>query len=170
MVYFYLIFVIGMVQKHQRIKILYSIPNFDTAGSGKALLKVAQNLNRDVFEVHIMCMHKKGEFFKVVKDSGIPVHIVQYTTPMKPYFKGLWNCFKISRVFKKIAPDIIHSFHYGADYSEPLAAKMAGIKWIYTKKNMNWGGASKNGWRVRSFLATKIIAQNTDMMDLFFKK
>ena len=127
MVYFHRIFASNMAQRHQRIKILYSIPNFDTAGSGKALLKVAQNLDTTIFEPHIMCQHTRGEFFKIVKQSGIPIYIVQYTPPMKPYLRGLWHCYKISKELRKIAPDIIHSFHYTADYSESLAAKMAGV-------------------------------------------
>lgn len=159
-----------MVRRSKKIKILFTIPNFDTAGSGKALLKVATGLNKNLFEPHICCMHKKGKFYNEVKNSGIPVHVFQYTTNMKPYFKGIIRCFKISRTFLKINPDIIHSFHYAADYSEALAAKFAGIKWVYTKKNMNWGGASKNGWLVRSKLATHILAQNTDMIAEFFPK
>jgi glycosyltransferase involved in cell wall biosynthesis len=74
----------------------------------------------------------------------------------------------VSQFFRSIKPDLIHSFHYAPDYSEALAAKLAGIKWIYTKKNMNWGGSSRNGWRLRSWLADGIIAQNTDMMRDFF--
>ncbi|PWI31513.1 hypothetical protein DI383_02260 [Flavobacteriaceae bacterium LYZ1037] len=153
----------------EMIKVLFTIPNFDTAGSGKALLHVAKRLDPDRFEVHIACLHTKGTFFKTVEQSGIPIHVLNYTTPMKPYPKGLRACYQISRKLKEINPDIIHSFHYAADYSEPLAAKMAGIKWVYTKKNMNWGGASKNAWKLRSFLATAIAAQNTDMLELFFK-
>ncbi|GGZ81001.1 glycosyltransferase [Algibacter mikhailovii] len=159
-----------MARRSKKIKILFTIPNFDTAGSGKALLKVALGLNKDLFEPHICCMHKKGAFFKEVEKSGIPVHVFEYTTLMKPYVKGIMRCFQISRVFKKINPDIIHSFHYAADYSEALAAKLAGIKWVYTKKNMNWGGRSKNGWLLRSKLATRILAQNTDMISEFFSK
>lgn len=151
------------------IKILFTIPNFDTAGSGKALLHIAKRLEPKRFEVHIACMHNRGAFFKTVEASGIPIHILNYTTPMKPYVKGLKACYDISKKLKTIAPDIIHSFHYAADYSEALAAKMAGTKWIYTKKNMNWGGASKNAWHLRSFLASAIAVQNTDMMADFFK-
>lgn len=158
-----------MASKHQRIKVLFSIPNFDTAGSGKALLKVAMGLNLAKFEPHIMCLHSRGTFFEIVEKSGIPVHIIPFTSVMKPYVKGIWKCYKVSRLLKAINPTIIHSFHYGADYSEALAAKMAGIKWIYSKKNMNWGGASKNGWRLRSKLATAIVAQNTHMLQLFFE-
>ncbi|GGW60299.1 glycosyltransferase involved in cell wall biosynthesis [Winogradskyella epiphytica] len=151
------------------IKILFTIPNFDTAGSGRALLQVAKRLDPKRFEVHIACMHNRGTFFKTVEESGIPIHIIQYTTPMKPYLKGIKACYDISRKLKAIAPDIIHSMHYAADYSEPLAAKMAGITWVYTKKNMNWGGASKNAWLVRTFLASAIAVQNTDMLQEFFK-
>ena len=48
----------------------------------------------------------------------------------------IYKCYQLSNIFKKINPDIIHSYHYAADYTEPIAARMAGIKWIYTKKNM----------------------------------
>lgn len=157
-----------MAQATKRIKILYTIPNFDSAGSGKALLHVAKRLNPEKFEVHIACFHDRGAFFKVVKNSGIPVHVFQYTTPMKPYYRGLFRCLKISKELKKIKPDIIHSFHYSADYSEALAAKMAGIKWMFTKKNMSWGRSSKNAWLLRTRLATAIAVQNTDMMHQFF--
>lgn len=159
-----------MASKSNKIKILFTIPNFDTAGSGKALLNVAMRLDKNVFEPHIMCMHNRGYFFKTVEESGIPIHILEYTTPMKPYHKGIVGCFKILRALKKINPDIIHSFHYAADYSEALSAKMAGIKWVYTKKNMNWGGSSKNGWLLRTKLAEKVAVQNTDMLKQFFKK
>ncbi len=159
-----------MAKQNARVRILFTIPNFDTAGSGKALLNIATRLDTNKFEPHIMCMHDRGEFFEVVKQSGIPVHLLEYTTPMKPYWKGFRACWKISRAFKTIAPDIIHSFHYAADYSEALAARLAGIQWIYTKKNMSWGGGSKNAWHLRSLLATHIMAQNTDMIKQFFSK
>lgn len=157
-----------MARENKRIRILYTIPNFDTAGSGKALLNIATGLNADEFEPHIMCMHDRGEFFSLVKASGLPVHLLNYTTPMKPYWKGLLQCWKISIHFKKINPDIIHSFHYAADYSEALAARMAGIKWVYTKKNMIWGGSSANAWKVRTVLASAVISLNKDMHRLFF--
>ena len=159
-----------MARKSKKIKILFTIPNFDTAGSGKALLKVALSLNKELFVSEILCMHKRGAFFKVVEKSGVKVHVFQYTTKMKPYVKGILNSYKISRFLKSIQPDIIHSFHYAPDYSEPLAAKMSGITWVYTKKNMNWGGSSANGWKLRSFLARHIVVQNKDMISEFFPK
>ena len=155
-------------QLSKKWKILFTIPNFDTAGSGKALLNIASRLDKNIFEPHIACLHDKGEFFKVVQESGIPIHIFQFTTPMAHRIKGLFQCWGISRQMKKINPNLIHSFHYAPDYSEAIAAQMAGISWIFTKKNMNWGGKSKNGWKLRCFLAAYILAQNKDMIRDFF--
>lgn len=87
---------------------------------------------------------------------------------MIPRLKGMYNCVLLSNFFKKLNIDIIHSFHYGSDYSEAISAKIAGIPWVFTKKNMSWGGSSKNSWKLRSYLASQILVQNRDM--LFFYK
>lgn len=152
----------------RKIKILYTIPNFDTAGSGKALLNLALSLNKELFEPQIVCLNTKGNFFKVVEQSGVPVHVFNYLAKERPLHKMLIDCWKISRKFKKINPDIIHSFNYSSNYTEALAAKLAGIKWTFTKKNMSWGGSSKNSWKLRSFFANKIIVQNKDMIKQFY--
>lgn len=152
----------------KKIRVLFSIPNFDTAGSGRALLNIALALDKGRFEPHILCRHDRGEFFEVVKESGIPVHVFEYIPNERPVFQMLKECYKVSRRIKEINPDIVHSFHYAASYSEALAVKMAGTKWLFTKKNMSWGGASKNAWKLRSFLANKIAVQNTDMQKEFY--
>ncbi len=85
---------------------------------------------------------------------------------MKPRISGTKNILKLSRFFKRINPDIIHSYNYSDDYSEPLASKLSGIKWIYTKKNMGWGS---NAWIIRTKLANAIIPQNQQMIEEFFK-
>ena len=151
-----------------KIRILYTIPNFDTAGSGIPLLKIAQNLNREYFKPEIACLHGKGVLFQDMIKSGMKVHFIDLYKNARPISRMLWECFQLSKVFKRINPDIIHSYHYAADYTEPLAAKMAGIKWVYTKKNMSWKGPSFRGWKLRSWFADGIICQNTEMVRTFF--
>ncbi|MFY0483507.1 glycosyltransferase [Flavobacterium sp. PLA-1-15] len=147
----------------KKIKILYTIPNFDTAGSGKALLNLALGLDKEKFEPHILCLHNKGEFFKTVEKSGIPVYVFDYIPKERPIFQMLKNCFRVSKRIKEINPDIVHSFHYSSNYSEALSVRLSGKKWVFTKKNMSWGGSSKNSWKLRSFFSNKIILQNSDM-------
>ena len=69
----------------KRIRILFTIPNFNTAGSGKALLNLAKGLDKTQFDAHIACKSNEGEFFKVVKESGIPVHVFDFEAPMRPF-------------------------------------------------------------------------------------
>ena len=71
---------------------------------------------------------------------------------MIPRLKGIYNCYQLSKFFRKLKIDLIHSFHYSSDYSEALAAKLAGIPWIYTKKNMNWEEVLKMDGEFDQFL------------------
>ena len=158
------------IKANKKWKILFTIPNFDTAGSGKALLNICKRLDKKYFKPYISCSHSKGYLFKEVISAGIPFYLNDNQVEMKPRLKGAIKCYQLSKFFRKINIDLIHSFHYGPDYSEALAANFAGIPWIYTKKNMNWGGSSKNGWKIRSMLSSHILLQNRDMQNLFFKK
>lgn len=152
----------------KKIRIAYTIPNFDTAGSGKALLNLAKGLDPDRFEAHIVCESDKGSFFKEVKDSGIPVHVFNYLPISRPLSSLVKETIAVIKRWKEIAPDIVHSFHYSDNYSEGLAVRLAGKKWVFTKKNMSWAGSSGRGWKLRSALANTIVVQNTDMIKQFY--
>jgi glycosyltransferase involved in cell wall biosynthesis len=151
-----------------KIKILYTIPNFKTAGSGKVVYDLVKSLDKDKFAPEICCFHSEGSFFKEVESLGIPIHIFPFTTNLKPYEGLLFRIFKIAKFFKNHKFDIIHSWHWSSDITEPLAAKIAGVKWIYTKKAMSWG--SPKLWNLRSRLSTEILVLNKDMVPRYFKK
>ncbi len=151
--------------KNSKIKILYTIPNFNTAGSGKALINIISRIDKNIFEPCICCRHERGELFNTAKALNIPIYISEFSAPMKPRLKGMESVIKISVIFNKIGPDIIHSYNYSDDYYEGQAAKLSGIKWIYTKKYMGWGS---NAWKIRTKLANAIIPQNQEMVNVFF--
>ena len=145
----------GMMQEirmHKKWKILFTIPNFDTAGSGRALLNIINHLNKNYFESHISCSHSKGELFKDIINLEIPYYLHKNQVKMIPRINGLKKCYRLSLFFKNLNIDLIHSFHYGPDYSEALAAKLAGIPWVYTKKNYELGGEIKK-WMEITFHA-----------------
>ena len=159
-----------MKKVQKKIKILYTIPNFNTAGSGLAVLSLAQKLNRKYFEPEIATLHGEGKLFSEVKASGIKYHLIELYRDARPIKTMLKSCWELSRILKKINPDIIHSYHYSSDYTEALASRMAGIPWVYTKKNMGWRGPSYRSWLLRSFLANGIISQNSDMNKIMFPR
>jgi len=150
-----------------KIKILYTIPNFDTAGSGKVVYDLVRGLDKEKFSPEICCFHNKGVFFKEVEKLGVPIHIFPFTTTYKPYLSFFFRTYKIASFFKKNKYDMIHSWHWSSDFSEPLAAKIAGIPFVYTKKAMSWGNKA---WKIRSWMSTKILVLNSDMIPMFFEK
>ncbi|WP_432409994.1 glycosyltransferase [Rasiella sp. SM2506] len=150
-----------------KIKILYTIPNFDTAGSGKVVYDLVKGLDKNKFEVEIACSSNKGAFFKEVEKLGIVIHIRATTTPYRPY-NSLFSRLKPTILFFKTNNyDIIHSWHWSSDWTEVLAARFAGAKWVYTKKAMSWGNRH---WKIRSYLANFIITINEEMRDYFSYK
>ena len=129
---------------------------------------MATNLDRNIFDPQICCSHDRGVFMKNVKSSGLKVHLKKTTVSMSNRIHGMINCFSVAKFFKSLDVDLIHSMHYSDDYSEAISAKIAGIPWMFTKKNMSWGGNSKNSWKLRAFLSKHILAQNNDMIQEFF--
>ena len=149
----------------KRIKILYTIPNFDTAGSGKVVYDLVKDIDKSVFDPEICCFHNGGSFFKTIETLGVKIHIFQFATAYRPFMTFPFRVFKIYRFLKQHQFDLIHSWHWSSDFSEPLAAKLAGIPFLYTKKSMGWGNKA---WIWKSKLSSHIIAINDDMMTLFF--
>lgn len=149
------------------IKILYTIPNFDTAGSGKVLYDLANGLDKNEFEVHIACHHSNGSFFKEVKKLGLPIHLIPTTQPLRPYFTLFKRVSPFTLFIKKNRFDIVHSWHWSSDWSEVLAIRRAGAKYVFTKKAMSWGNVH---WKIKSFLAHFIITLNPEMQVNFTYK
>ena len=151
----------------QKIKLLYTIPNFDTAGSGKVLYDLAKGLDRERFEVHIACSHNKGAFFSEVEKLGLPVHLIETTVPYKPYLTLLNRIKPYKNFIKQHGFDIVHSWHWSSDWTEALAAKRGGARFVFTKKAMTWGNRH---WKIRSYLADFIITINEEMKNYFPRK
>ncbi|HEY9167861.1 MAG TPA: glycosyltransferase [Lutibacter sp.] len=149
----------------KKIKILYTIPNFDTAGSGKVVYDLVKGLDKQKFDPTICCFHTKGEFFEEIKQLGVKIYVFPFAINYRPYVTFPIRLLKIVHFFKKHQFDIIHSWHWSSDFSEPLAAKLAGIPFVYTKKAMGWGNKA---WLWRSKLSSKIIYINKDMGTQFF--
>jgi len=148
------------------IKILYTIPNFITAGSGGAMLNIIKRLDRNLFDPAVAILRLGGKLESEIVNLGIPLIEAEFCFPAKPYGSLFKRVKKAAKVFEPYDFDLWHSFHYAEDYTEPLVARFSGAKgWIYTKKNMNW---HSRAWQLRSIFAKRIAAQNTDMLDLFF--
>jgi len=151
--------------KNKRIRVLYTISNFNTSGSGKSVYDLVNGLDKTNFETEICCLKDTGDFYKKVQALGCKIHLFPFINSTKPRASFLSGVLKTRSFFKANDFDIIHSWHWGSDISEPLAAKLAGVPFVYTKKAMGW---ESRFWKWRSQLSSKVVAVNEDMMDAYF--
>ena len=139
-----------------KTRILYTIPNFRTAGSQHVLLSLYKGIDRAVFDPYI-CVEKPSEVYP----DEVPVdhRLVFEWTGNK-----LQDILNFKNFLKKNKIDIIHSWDYKSNYIEPLASKIAGVKFLYTKKNNAWS----RPWRLKSFFSKHIAYDSPEMKDRFF--
>lgn len=148
------------------IKILYTIPNFITAGSGRVLANIVNGLDRTKFEPTVCVSKRGGQIEAELEANGVRVLEFPFTVHAKPYLSLIARLRKVASFFEPFPFDLWHSFHYADDYTEPLIAHFSGAKaWVYTKKSMMWGSRA---WVLRSLLASRIVADNHDMPQMFF--
>ena len=151
----------------KRYKILFTTSNFKTAGSGKVIYDLVKGLDKSKFEVEIACGRDGGHFFKTISDLGLPIHVFSTKTSYRPYSSLYGRIRTIAAFYRSHNYDLVHSWQWSNDWTEAVAAKLAGIKWIYTKKAM---GFKSKHWKIKSFLADFIITINNEMQDYFPRK
>lgn len=140
-----------------KIKILFTIPNFKTAGSQYVLLALYKGLDKNVFDPYV-CVERFPE--------SIPADI---PTDRRLTFAFQGNTkselFRFKKLLKNHQIQLVHSWDYKSNFWEALACRWSGVKYIYTKKNNAW---SKR-WFLKSVLANHIAYDNPEMKERFFK-
>lgn len=152
---------------NRRLRILFTTSNFDTAGSGKVIYDLIRGLDKNKFDVEIACGDNKGDFFKTIAALGLPIHVFETKTNYRPYSSLFKRIIDIARFFKTNDYNLVHSWQWSNDWTEAIAARLAGAKWIYTKKAM---GFESKHWKIKSYLSHFIVTINDEMHTYFPNK
>jgi len=144
------------------VPIMMTIPNLDTAGSGKAMLNVLACIDRDRFTPIVCVSRPGGPFTDRLRDLDIELIVAPTTVAARPLTKLATTVGDAAGPLRGRA-QLWHSYHYLDDYTEAMVARAAGARWCFTKKNMSW---NRRSWFVRSSLAHGIAAQNHDQISL----
>ena len=140
----------------KKLKILYTIPNFKTAGSQYVVLSLIQKLDVDRYDVFIAVENHLELVPNIIPVSN---KFIYNLTGQK------WkDAFGFRRLLKKHKIDLVHSWDYKSLDVEVLGSRLAGVKYLFTKKNAAW---SKR-WFLKSLLASHIAYDNPFMKKNFF--
>lgn len=151
----------------RKIRILFTIPNFLTAGSGREMMNIIERLDKKHFEPFICVETAGGQLFEEARDKGYTVIVHSFTVHnCIGKFDIVKRAYTLAKYFKPYSFDLWQSFNWSSDFSEALVSRLSGAKYIYVKKSMNW---NRVAWKVKSFLAKGIVARNTTMFRRFFK-
>ncbi len=149
----------------KKIKVLFTLPNLVTAGSGREMLNIVERLDKNVFEAWVGVQEVGGDLFDEVIVKKIPIVVQPFLAEEK---LNLVNKIRKARAFakdfKSLDFDIWQSFNWSSDFSEAFVARWSGAKYVYVKKSMNWG---RKAWKTKSMLSTAIVARNTTMVETF---
>lgn len=130
------------------------------------MVNIISRLDRQRFAPAVAVLKRGGKLERELEAAGVPVLTAPFTVPPRPYWSLPLRAWRAAGHFRTHRFPLWHSFHYSSDYTEPIIARLAGARaWVFTKKNMGWGSRA---WSVRARLATRIAAQNTDMVAGFF--
>lgn len=139
-----------------KLKILYTIPNFKTAGSQYVLLSLFRNIDRAVFDPYI-CIEK---FPDTAPSDVLENKLIVFDWTGRK----VEDVLRFRAVLKKNKIDILHSWDYKSNYLEAFASRLAGVKYLYTKKNNAWS----KPWKLKSLMSSHIAYDNPKMKDRFF--
>mgnify|MGYP006192097789 CR=1 FL=1 len=95
----------------KKTKVLYTIPNFNTAGSGKVLYDLANGLDKSKFDVQIACSSREGIFFNEVEKLNLPIHIIETTCKLRPY----WNVLSRIKPYKNFIKNNNFNTYFESD-------------------------------------------------------
>jgi len=135
---------------------LFTIPNFKTAGSQYVLLSLFKNIDKTVFDPYV-CIEKFPEI--VPRDiSEEKCLLFSWTGNILQDISGF------RRLLKEHTIDVLHSWDYKSNFIEALSSRMAGVPYLYTKKNNAWS----RRWKLKSLLSSYIAYDNPEMKSRFF--
>lgn len=150
----------------KKIKVLFALPNMTTAGSGREMLNIVERLDRNTFEPWIGIQEIGGALFDEVIAKKLPVIVQPFLVKENVnLINKIRQSRKNAKDYKSLNFDIWQSFNWSSDFSEAFVARWSGAKYVYVKKNMNWG---RKAWKTKSMLASEIVTRNTTMQETFF--
>ncbi len=145
---------------HRPLFLLYLIYGFRIGGAERHLLDLCKGLDRRKFRPEIIYFHRDEQMLPEFLQEGIPSSLF----PVKGgelTFREIW---RLSRLIKKLSPDIVHVHLFHASRFGAMAAFLAGVRPIVrTKHNVSdpetRPGKRDRIWRVlQSAILTRTVA------------
>ena len=152
----------------RRIKVL-EVLEATAGGTRKHLLSLLQSLDHDVFEVEVASPlvrdghDKDTRFAEDVRAMGLRLHPVDLHRSVRP-LADLRGVLQLVRIVRRGNYDVVHLHSSKAGFLGRVAAKLNGVKTVYTPNGFYFLNAKSAITRRFFLLAEQLAARLTDRM------
>lgn len=103
-------------------RLVLIIPTMDLGGAEKQLCLLAENLPRELLDVHVLLLTRDGPRSERLRQAGIPVTLIGKRFKADPS-----ALVRLRRELKRLQPDIVHTWLFAANSFGRAAARLAGV-------------------------------------------
>src|SRR5262245_6880501 len=115
----------GLMEPPRRKKplILRAVSRMSIGGVQRGILATLARADRERFDYAVLCTKKEGTWGARLREIGVPVYTQKTLPPWDPY--QIW---RLSRLIRRIAPDLIHIHMAPMVIPVAAAARLAGVR------------------------------------------
>jgi len=114
-------------------------------GIERRLAAILPRLDKNRFDVSVVCLRERGPIADTLEQSGIPVHCIPFRSRWDP--RALY---RLTELMKSQRVDIVHSHMYRSNVPATVAARMAGIRHIWCQvHNVDTWETRRQAWMDR---------------------
>jgi glycosyltransferase involved in cell wall biosynthesis len=132
----------------RKIKILYVIDKMLLAGAQRHLVQVLQAIDKQRYDVKLLCLVDGGSFIQALQAQHIDYHIIgvkNWNT-----VQGLGGFWRMYRYIRHCRPDIVHAYLFTANFFAPLAAWLARVPHcISSRRDLGDWMSGRRRWMCR---------------------
>lgn len=110
----------------ERIRILQITRDLDLGGLQQVIYNLCRTIDRERFDIAVLCLTHTGCFADDVQQLGIPVYLLE----QKPNGVDYFAFFKVARLLKQLKIDIVHTHNTQPFFDGTLGALIAGVKTV----------------------------------------
>ena len=142
----------------KKLKILYVLPSFTLGGTETHLLRLMAGLKKKGYHMSVYFRHEDFDIINRIDEMEIPYSVLG----MKSIF-DIKGFVRLVRALKKEKPDIVHAYLFEPSLYGPLAARLAGVKAVFTSRRnyddwMRWHHIAMQ--KIANFFTDKIFVNS----------
>lgn len=109
-----------------RLRLLQITHDLDLGGLQQVIYNLCRTLDRDRFDISVLCLREKGLFANDVEALGIPVYLLEQKENGADYLAFL----KVAKLLRELRIDVVHTHNTQPFFDGTIGAMLAGVRTV----------------------------------------